>query len=171
MLEARTKTQFLFRSSNPAYERNPGAGPQRHEGTEEKISILLLFVMVCVLVSSWHDFSAASLGLLRRRGGLLHKTKAGDLCDLLERVLNKGMIIPRRSRTDRLGLSLANDAAHAWYLTDEGTLQTEPGRYGKTNDMKMNSWKKFAAQAAVQSNDPGFTDATTGADKNHELQP
>ena len=123
MLEARTKTQFLFRSSNPAYERNPGAGPQRHEGTEEKISILLLFVMVCVLVSSWHDFSAASLGLLRRRGGLLHKTKAGDLCDLLERVLNKGMFIPRRSRTDRLGLSLANDATHAWYLTDEGTCR------------------------------------------------
>jgi hypothetical protein len=110
------------------------------------------------------------LGLFRRRGGLLHKTKAGDLCDLLERVLNKGMFIPRRSRMDCLGLSLANDATHVWYLTDESAWQTEPGRYGKTKDMKMNSWKRFAARAVIQSDEPGFTDATTSADNNHELQ-
>lgn len=66
----------------------------------------------------------------------MHKTKAGDLCDLLERVLNRGMFIPRRSRTDGLGLWLANDATHVWYLTNEDTWKTEPGRYGKTHDVK-----------------------------------
>ena len=58
-LEAQTKTHFLFSSLNPACERNRGSGPPSHRGTE-KISILLLFLMICALVSSWHDLSATS---------------------------------------------------------------------------------------------------------------
>jgi len=33
------------------------------------------------------------LGLMRRKVGVLHQTRTSNLCDLLERILSKGMVI------------------------------------------------------------------------------
>ncbi len=67
--------------------------------------------------------------LLGRKGGLLRQTRTNNLCDLLERIVYKGMFIPCDKYLIHRGMNL-------FYRTNTGAN----GNGGPTNNKLLKKW-------------------------------